>query len=473
MRRARAIARKQSKPWACALAVVSAMLDAARLRLADKNRAARASGPGLSGRTTAAAATATAGLAGRGSRAARHFLDFLRSLLGTDAVADIYNADPADLLRKAGVRGIGGRAEVCERTASAAFHKLAVALPEIFTVTARGVSIRLRRVLRFAAGLGEVASITPAVVRAAWKTSMERALSGASAGVTLSGGGLRGTHARKLGLKGSAAQQPSSRPASVAGLGGAPAAPAEAAAASPAVSPASAGGARGRFPHLPSGSRWRWEAPIAGALIQEQHGLDAARRDIGPVGGRHPFVELAQTLLETAAQGPDGVPAGLSVDDVAVELRRAGRLGRLVREGGRWIVCTAANPVLALQGVAMEVSPRPASARMRRHLVRAGVPADWARELGHEEARRLQFALDMEIHEHRCPRLEVAGRGRYEWRRVAVRRRSWGAGHSLRAKIEALGERWQAFEQASRGGVEASPAVQAAVAMTSYTGRPA
>lgn len=445
-------------------------------------------------------------MSGRGAWAARHLLDHLRGLLGSAALEEAdRRASAGGILAWAGVHGIGGRSEVCERTAGAALRLVARVLPGVVTFQRGIASIRLRHFTRFAAGLAEVASITPEILAAAWSKARladEPAESAATDQGTLSGAPYRSTHAGKPEQYGAA--DPSdeasteSTPAAC-GLGCASPAPAEEAGARPAVSPARAAdallffdgatpcqpeGARARPSDriLPTCSRWMFQAPpvardlIAGGL---QGGLRPGQVEIGAVAGRQPFLELARELLSrealrAAQASDDGVVEQASettVRGVASELRRLARAGRLDRRGGRWLIELGANPVLELEQIESAGEARLASRKMRARLEQLGVPIEWAREMGHEEARRLHFALGFKVDTLRCPKLEVRGE-RYSWRRTVVRPRRAAPQMGVRSKIRALGHTWSKFEQACRAGSAPAPDVALAVAVTSYTGRP-
>lgn len=502
-RRAQARERKRRRSWACALATVRATLDGASIRLAERNAARKASTRGVSGRTREAAKRAAGGMSGRGARTARAFLRFLAGLLGTPALRDAdRTADASTLLRWAGVRGLDGESEVCERTARETFRMLARELPGIVVVGKRGVSLRLRRYTRFAEGLAQVASIDPEIVAAAWKNAQsaaEQAQSADSAERTVSPPSVH-AHAGRLEHQGPQnSPHPASTENSPAGcaLGCASPAPAEGAGTCPAVSPARASDAplfpAGSTPCQPRGSRarpvdrvvptcsrWSFQAPpeARDLIAQSLQGLRPGRSVIGPVAARHPFLELARLLLEPEAlarahASDDGVveSSRVRIRAVAGELRRLARAGRIERDGGEWVVRLAANAVLEFEEIETGIESRPASARMRRDLERRGVPREWTGELGADVARRLQFRLGFEVAPFVCPRLDVSPAG-YRWRRAKVQPRRADPRFALRSKIRAAGGAWSSFERSCRAGAKPDAQVAYALACVQLTGRP-
>jgi hypothetical protein len=469
------------------------MLKAAGLRLVARGAARRAR-RGSSQRQDSLERTAAGGVAGRGARAARGLFEFLHAQLGTEAArsADRRGFVGA-VLRWAGVTGSAGRSEVCEKTARAAGMLAAAALPGILEYSRGVLIVRLHRFLRFAAGLAEVASVTPDVLSAAWvnaQKAAEPAQSGASAKGTIFGRGSKGSHGGRSGPMGSAASSDEARTDAASGLGCASPSPAEEAGAGPATPPASADDARdGSAPgrrgdpfgeqQTPTASRWARGAPAYCAEVFERlHELNPGTHDLGPVADVQPFLALARQLLERLALadaelagGEYVYPTEAQARALAGDVRRVHRAGRLRQIGGRWTVQIAANPVLKLEDVESVIDRRPVSARMQRCLERMGAPARWIREMGQGEAERLFAAIGLQVERFRCPRLDARAGRSYRWRTSVVSRRP-DQQHSLRAKILALGLDWARFEAACRAGAAAAPDVETAVLWARYTGVP-
>lgn len=469
------------------------MLRLGGLRLAERNTAARVR-RGSSSRQDELELVAAAGVKGRGAWAARRLIDFIRAQLGTDAVrlAD-RRVSVAAALSWAGVTGVAGRAKVCAKTASAAGRLAAAALPWIIGYDRGVLTIRLHRFLRFAAGLAEVASITPTVLSAAWVNSQKAAepsQSGSSAKRTVSERGSKGSHGGRSGPMGSAASSDEARADTASGLGGASPSPAEEAGASSDTPPASAGEPRVRSApghradpfgqqQTPTASRWAREAPAYCAEVFERlHLLTPGTHDLGPVADVQPVLVLARRLLERLALADAEIAGGEYVYPteaqarvLAGDVRRVYRAGRFRQIGGRWTVKIAANPVLRLEEVEPVTDRRPVSARMQRCLERWGVPLRWIREMGQGEAERLFAAIGLQVQHYRCPRLDVRQGRTYRWRTSVVKRRP-DQMHTVCSKILALGLDWTRFEAACRAGVRASLDVETAVLWTRYTGVP-